>query len=91
MGLENETGSGGAKAPHTAIIKMEILVHPVLETGELHPGALSEEELSKFGITNRAVMKVDGFDRFECIKKIISLFQDMSPDNVVEGIKDGKK
>jgi hypothetical protein len=91
MAFGNEKGSGGAKAPHTAIIKMEISVYPVLETGELHPGSLSEEDLSKFGITNKAVMRVDGFDRFDCVKNIISLFQDISPDNLVEGIKDGQK
>ena len=34
------------------------------------------------------MLVVDGFDKFDCIKNMIALFQKMSVDGSVEGIKD---
>ena len=48
----------------------------------------SDEELDKFGITNKAVLRINGFDRFDCIKKMIEVFQTVGEDGLVEGVKD---
>ena len=80
--------SGGAKAPHVALITMDIRIHELLESGDVNPKSLSKEELDKFGITEKAILRVDGFDRFDCLKKMIELFQKISKDGSVEGIND---
>ena len=87
MGIMESTG--GAKAPHVALITMDIKIHELLNSGDVNPRYLSNEELDKFGITNRAVLRVNGFDRFDCIKKLIEIFQTIGEDGIVEGVKDG--
>jgi hypothetical protein len=86
MGIIESTG--GAKAPHTALITMDIKIHELLESGDVNPRYLSNEELDKFGITNRAILRVNGFDKFDCIKKLIEVFQTIGEDGIVEGVKD---
>ena len=86
MGIMNS--SGGAKAPHVALITMDIRIHELLESGDVNPKSLSKEELDKFGNTEKAILRVDGFDRFDCLKKMIELFQKISKDGSVEGIND---
>ena len=86
MGIMNS--SGGAKAPHVALITMDIRIHELLESGDVNPKSLSKEELAKFGITEKAILRVDGFDRFDCLKKMIELFQKISKEGSVEGIND---
>tara|TARA_Y100000310_G_C20287069_1_gene625385 strand:- start:82 stop:345 length:264 start_codon:yes stop_codon:yes gene_type:complete len=86
MGIMESTG--GAKAPHVALITMDIKIHELLNSGDVNPRYLSNEELDKFGITNRAVLRVNGFDRFDCIKKLIEIFQTIGEDGIVEGVKD---
>ena len=86
MGIMNS--SGGAKAPHVALITMDIRIHELLESGDVNPKSLSKEELDMFGITEKAILRVDGFDRFDCLKKMIELFQKISKDGSVEGIND---
>ena len=86
MGIMNS--SGGAKAPHVALITMDIRIHELLESGDVNPKSLSKEELDKFGITEKAILRVDGFDRFDCLKKMIELFQKISKEGSVEGIND---
>ena len=83
--LENK---GGAKAPHVALITMDIKIHELLESGDVNPRYLSDEELDKFGITNKAILRINGFDRFDCIKKMIEVFQTVGEDGLVEGVKD---
>jgi hypothetical protein len=80
--------NSGAKAPHTALISMQIRIHELLEDGQVSPRCLSDKDLEKFGITKNAVLRVDGFDRFDCVKKMIELFQKMGSDGIVEGVKD---
>ena len=86
MGIMESTG--GAKAPHVALITMDIKIHELLNSGDVNPRYLSNEELDKFGITNRAVLRVNGFDRFDCIKKLIEIFQTIGEDGIVEGVKE---
>ena len=80
--------SGSAKSPHAALIKIDIRIHEILQGGDVSPRHLSEEDLKKFGLTGQAVLRVDGFDKFDCVKNMIALFQKMSADGSVEGIKD---
>ena len=86
MGIVNQ--SGGAKSPHVALITMNIKIHEVMENGDVNPRHLSEKDLDKFGLSEKALLRVDGFDRFDCVKNMIELFQKMSTDGSVEGIKD---
>ena len=79
---------GTAKAPHTALVTMNIKIHEILEDGQVNPRYLSTEEMEKFGITEKAVLRVDGFDKFDCVKKMIELFQKLGTDGRVEGVKD---
>ena len=81
--------SGGAKAPNVALITMNVKIHELLETGDVNPKCLSKEQLDKFGITEKAILRVDGFDRFDCVKKMIEVFQKISQDGSVQGIEDG--
>ena len=80
--------SGGAKAPHVALITMNVKIHELLETGDVNPKSLSKDQLDKFGITEKAILRVDGFDRFNCVKKMIEVFQKIGEDGLVEGVKD---
>ena len=86
MGIMNH--SGGAKAPHAALITMNIKIHEVMVNGDVNPRYLSKDDLDKFGISEKALLRVDGFDRFDCVKKMLEFFQKISADGHVEGVKD---
>lgn len=58
------------KKPHQAIILMNIEVQDVLPTGELSGKVLKTEELAQFGLKKTMVLSVEGFDKFECLKKL---------------------
>ena len=58
------------KKKHVAVILLKIEVHDVLKTGELSGKPLSKKELKESGISSSTVVKVEGFDKFECLKNL---------------------
>jgi len=59
-----------ADAPHTAVIKIQIRVHKTFKDGSLDPNPIKTDELNKYGIGPFADMKIEGFDKTDCIKKV---------------------
>ncbi len=58
------------KKHHTAVILLKVEVHDVLETGELSGKPLSKKELKENGIPTSSIVKVSGFDKFDCLNKL---------------------
>lgn len=58
------------KKPYQAVILLNIEVQDVLPTGELSGRILKSDELEKFGLRKNMVVSVEGFDKFECLKKL---------------------
>ena len=58
------------KKKHAAVILLKIEVHEVLDSGELSGKPLSKQDLKEFGIPISAVARVNGFDKFDCMKNL---------------------
>ena len=58
------------KKKHTAVIHIKIEVYDVLDSGELSGKPLSRKELKEQGIPSSALARVDGFDKFDCLKNL---------------------
>jgi len=58
------------KQPHSAVIRILIDVHPVLETGELDGKTLSPKELKEFDLKQKHLIQIKGFDLYDCIKNV---------------------
>lgn len=56
--------------PHTAIIQVIVTAYQKLPTGEIGTTILSEDELKEYGIRKKTLIGIDGFDKFECMKKV---------------------
>jgi len=56
--------------PHTAVINVQIKVHKTFKDGSLDPIPMTNKELNRYGIGTCASMKIEGFDKISCIKKI---------------------
>jgi len=59
-----------ADTPHTAVINIQIKIHKTFKDGSLDPIPMTSKELNKYGIGPCASMKIEGFDKISCIKKI---------------------
>lgn len=62
-----------AKAPHKAVILLNVEIHEVLSTGECSGKVLSDKELVEMGLKKHMTVSVNGFDKFECVKKLREL------------------
>lgn len=56
--------------PHNAQISFTIHVFPMSIDGSLLPDRLPNEELKEFGITDKAVFNIVGYNKEDCIRKI---------------------
>ncbi len=56
--------------PHKCVMLINIEVHEVLPTGECSGDIMTNEELKKYGVKRVLTKSIDGFDRFECMKKL---------------------
>lgn len=59
-----------AKAPHRAVILLNIEIHEVLPTNECSGKLVSISELKDAGIKPKMVISISGFDRQDCLKKL---------------------
>lgn len=64
-----------ATSPHMAIVHMSVEIHEVLPTGECSGKIVKSSELAEFGLKPTFVLRVKGFDKFECIKKLKALME----------------
>lgn len=62
-----------AKAPHKAVILLNIEIHEVLPTGECSGKVLTDKELIENGLKKFMTVSMNGFDKFECVKKLKQL------------------
>lgn len=58
------------KKKHSAVLHIKIEVYDVLDSGELSGKPLSRKELKEHGIPVSALAKVNGFDKFDCLKNL---------------------
>lgn len=64
------------KAPHKAVIHMHIQVHEVNKTGECTGKLVTKEELAQVGIQPKILLTINGFDKFECLKKLRNILNE---------------
>tara|TARA_R100000664_G_C2704320_1_gene103498 strand:+ start:516 stop:740 length:225 start_codon:yes stop_codon:yes gene_type:complete len=67
-----------AEQPHKARIRFAIDIFPMGKDGSLHPTPVSAEELTKYGITDFAEIFIDGIDKHNCIKNLISKLESLN-------------
>jgi|MDSV01.2.fsa_nt_gb hypothetical protein len=67
-----------AEQPHKARIRFAIDVFPMNQDGSLTPIPVNSEELSDYGITDFAEIFIDGIDRHNCIKNVISKLESLN-------------
>lgn len=63
--------------PHNAQILFTIHVFPMSTDGSLLPDMLPSEELKEFGITNKAVFNIVGYNKADCIKKVKEVLESL--------------
>lgn len=62
-----------SQAPHMAVITFKIDCRQMLSDGSVDPIPVHESEYKKYGMTNLAKIKVEGFDRADCLRKAKNL------------------
>ena len=67
-------------APHKAILYVNIEVHEVLPTGECSGNIVSSNILKDKGLKKNIVLSVDGFDRFDCLKRLKEKLEEFNND-----------
>ena len=65
------------KVPHKAILHINCEIHPVLSTNELSGKPLTKKELEEFGLNFPTTVCVSGFDKTDCIQKLIEKLGDL--------------
>lgn len=69
-----------ARAPHKAILSIQIEIHEVLNTGECSGNTVSKKDLENKGVKENILLSVDGFDRSDCIKKLKEKLKQFNDD-----------
>lgn len=69
-----------AKAPHKAILSVNVEIHEVLPTGECSGNTVPENILKEMGVKEHYLLSVDGFDRFDCIKRLLEKLRELDND-----------
>jgi len=63
--------------PHLAQIVFSVNVHKKLPDGSLDSRVVSSDELHKYGITNKAIFSVEGYDKTDCITKVKKVLENL--------------
>ena len=64
--------------PHSAVVRIQIIVHQQLKDGSLSPKNLSVDELNKLGIAPCAEMRIEGFDKISCVKNVLDKLEKLN-------------
>jgi len=56
--------------PHHAQIRFQIQVFPISQDGSIVPEPVSNNELEKLGIKDKAIFNISGYNLENCVKKI---------------------
>ena len=65
-------------SPHCAIITFDVKIHEMLPDKSLNPTIMTKEDMRKHGITNKAAIKVEGFNEKNCIEKVIETLEKLN-------------
>lgn len=65
------------KSAHKAVLQINIDVMEVLENNVLSGRPIKASELAEFGLKPKIVRTVNGFDKFDCLKKLTELINQM--------------
>lgn len=68
------------KAPHKATLLIRLEVHELSKIGESIK-EVSPAELKDFDLKTKAVYTIDGFDKFDCLKKLKEVLNGLSRKN----------
>jgi len=56
--------------PHTAIISIQLEVHSLLDTGECSGRVVNQQTLEQYGIKNKSIILVNGYNMEDCLKNL---------------------
>lgn len=56
--------------PHVATISFDIKMSKVLQDGTIDTALVSNKDMEKYGISNKAIFIVKGIDKIDCFEKI---------------------
>jgi hypothetical protein len=63
--MDNET-----TRPHMAVLSVQVEVHSLTDSGECSGRVLNSDTLKNFGLKPSFLLKVDGVDAEDCLKKL---------------------
>lgn len=63
--------------PYHAQIAFNINIFPVSQDGSLIPEKLSNDELQEFGIRDKAIFNITGYNKEDCIKKLKEVLESL--------------
>ncbi len=65
--------------PHIAVLNVMVEVHSLLDSGECSGNVVNEATLGEYGIKPAFLLRVEGFDRHDCLMKLkekLKVFKD---------------
>jgi hypothetical protein len=70
-----------AERPHTAVISIQLEVHPLRETGECDSKVVAQDYLKEeYGIDSNMLINISGYNMADCLTKL---------RDKLEALKDG--
>lgn len=57
------------KSPHCVQLSVQIAIYPRLKDGSLDSMPLTYEQMQEYGLKERVLFEIEGFDKFEAIRK----------------------
>jgi hypothetical protein len=72
-----DNGGRIVERPHHAQICFNINIFPMSQDGSLIPKKLSNNELEQFGIKDKAIFNITGYNKEDCIKKLKEVLESL--------------
>lgn len=71
--------------PHVGIVKFNIFIHKMLSDGSVDPQIVDcSEDFRENEITNLGEIHVIGYDKWDCIKKVKNILENLGENKNVE-------
>lgn len=72
---------GKKDAPHRAILRINLSLHTLMNTGECSARFLPNETLKKCGLQEDFLLYIDGKDQWDCLNKLQKKIKDFQDKN----------
>jgi|LULG01.1.fsa_nt_gb hypothetical protein len=70
-----------ANKPHRAVLRINLSLHTILNTGECSSRSVEKEILDKCGLREDFLLYIDGKDQWDCLSKIQKKISEFRGEN----------